>query len=139
MIRHCDGTDPNLIRHLQRDSETPQINYISVPCDCGMTFDDVKHFVIYPHAEIPAKPTPEQIAAALSEFFPTTTAALSELPPPTRTIIHEPRTGLCLARTDNGTEDLRVTHVCTRFHEHLSWKVPQPEHRCRCAFTWTDQ
>jgi hypothetical protein len=41
MIRHCTGTDPNLIR----DGE---------PCDCGRTFDDVERLVIYPHTRIPS-------------------------------------------------------------------------------------
>ena len=42
MIRHCDGTDPNLIR----ETETGY-----VPCDCGLTFDDVNHLVIFPRRE----------------------------------------------------------------------------------------
>jgi hypothetical protein len=37
MIRHCDGTDPNL---QAQDGE---------PCSCGLRFDDVDRMVIFPH------------------------------------------------------------------------------------------
>lgn len=53
MIRHCDGNDPNLVKP---DPDDPQ-RYI--PCDCGLTFDDVEHRVIYPHEQI-VKLTAEQ-------------------------------------------------------------------------------
>jgi hypothetical protein len=43
MQRHCDGTDPNLIR--------PD----GTPCDCGASFDDIDWTVIYPHQRIPSQ------------------------------------------------------------------------------------
>jgi hypothetical protein len=46
MLRHCDGTDPNLQKRMVSDNDE-SIEY--VPCDCGLTFDDVNHLVIYPH------------------------------------------------------------------------------------------
>lgn len=39
-MRHCDGTDPNLV------------DLYGNPCSCGLTFDDVDHLVLYPHARI---------------------------------------------------------------------------------------
>lgn len=44
MIRHCDGTDPNLI-----DGPTTA----SGPCVCGLTFDDVARSAVYPHVFLP--------------------------------------------------------------------------------------
>jgi hypothetical protein len=49
VIRRCDGTDPNLGR----------FGY----CQCGRTFDDVTHSVIYPHAPLPPKLTLEELEA----------------------------------------------------------------------------
>lgn len=43
MMRHCDGTDSNLIRKVGDGYE---------PCACGLTFDDVNHMVIYPHRRL---------------------------------------------------------------------------------------
>jgi hypothetical protein len=117
MIRHCDGTDPNLVRLIKTDDEPAPHVLTKVPCDCGLTFNDVERLVIHPHAEIGPKPDLDQIS----------------------TITHEPLTGLCLTRTDSGTPELRIVHICSRYHEHLTWKVPQPDHRCDCGFTWTDQ
>jgi hypothetical protein len=55
MIRKCDGTDENLRKWiLTKDSD----NYDGgkyVPCDCGLTFDDVYHLTIYPHEKFPRK------------------------------------------------------------------------------------
>lgn len=42
MIRTCDGTDPNLAGE---DGE---------PCACGMTFDDVRRRVVWPHEPVNA-------------------------------------------------------------------------------------
>lgn len=51
MLRHCDGTDPNLIRKV-RKGETPVGPWPdSVPCDCGAEFNDDNHLVVYPHQE----------------------------------------------------------------------------------------
>lgn len=58
MIRHCDGTDPNLIRDEPPwdPSQPPGVRDPDVhserPCDCGLTFDDVDHMVIYPHPAV---------------------------------------------------------------------------------------
>jgi hypothetical protein len=57
MIRICSGLDPNLI------SED------GGPCTCGEIFDDVERSVIFPHTKFVPKPTPEQVAALLAEFF----------------------------------------------------------------------
>lgn len=46
MIRHCDGTDPNL----QRPDGSP--------CACGRTFDDVRYMVTYPHQRVGGDPLP---------------------------------------------------------------------------------
>lgn len=58
MIRHCDGTDPNLLD----DSVT------ATPCSCGLTFDDVHRCVIYPHAFIPTRAEREALAAMLDSI-----------------------------------------------------------------------
>lgn len=47
MIRHCDGKDPYLVRSVDSDDL-----YTYVPCDCGLTFDDVKRMVVYPHEKV---------------------------------------------------------------------------------------
>jgi hypothetical protein len=49
MIRRCDGTDVNLIRAIRGMPDAVHWREQYVPCDCGMTFDDVKRGVIYPH------------------------------------------------------------------------------------------
>ncbi len=53
MRRHCDGTDPNLVRNDPPwdPSKLPGEQTIGPerPCDCGLVFDDVDRFVIYPH------------------------------------------------------------------------------------------
>lgn len=49
MIRRCDGSDPNLTRDV-REGERPSGPWPgSVPCDCGLVFDDVERMVTYPH------------------------------------------------------------------------------------------
>lgn len=48
MIRHCDGTDPNLIRPDDILTST------YVPCACGLKFDDVDRSVVHPHTEFGA-------------------------------------------------------------------------------------
>jgi hypothetical protein len=50
MMRHCDGTDRNLMRE-RKDGEDPGecIWPGMVACDCGRVFDDVWHSTIYPH------------------------------------------------------------------------------------------
>lgn len=50
MIRHCDGTDPNLIMVVE-DEEHPTMER-RVPCKCGLTFDDVKRMTIFPHHNV---------------------------------------------------------------------------------------
>ena len=61
MIRHCDGTDPNLTRDIGNpprevgtytispwnDSARP--GQLIINCQCGRSFDDVDRSVIYPH------------------------------------------------------------------------------------------
>jgi hypothetical protein len=54
MIRHCNGTDRNLIGE---DGTTP--------CACGLVFDDTDHLVIYPHTEFGPKMTADEIDAIL--------------------------------------------------------------------------
>lgn len=57
MIRHCDGTDPNLRMRVFVDPVTGEkstkTDAISVerPCDCGGTFDDINHMTYYPHTQ----------------------------------------------------------------------------------------
>jgi hypothetical protein len=46
MRRHCDGTDPNLLRP---DDSNP-VGYR--PCDCGLIFDDVYRSTVWPHYAI---------------------------------------------------------------------------------------
>lgn len=43
VIRHCDGTDPNLLTDDGR------------PCACGQTFDDVERSTIHPHHSVRAR------------------------------------------------------------------------------------
>lgn len=54
MIRHCDGNDPNLLmivdavgRHQRAGLEGKK-----KPCDCGLTFDDERRSVVWPHDRI---------------------------------------------------------------------------------------
>jgi len=53
VIRHCDGTDPNLLGEDR------------APCACGLTFDGVDHVVIWPHQRIPSR---EERAALLAAY-----------------------------------------------------------------------
>lgn len=54
MIRTCDGTDVNLKREeVTRTTRAGQECMEWVPCDCGLSFDDVERLVIYPHHFIP--------------------------------------------------------------------------------------
>lgn len=39
--RHCDGSDPNLVR------QNPNGRW--VPCNCGLIFNDEQYMVTYPH------------------------------------------------------------------------------------------
>lgn len=48
MQRTCDGNDPTLL-----DQAGPNRK----PCNCGKTFDDVDHSVIFPHPRIVGVPT----------------------------------------------------------------------------------
>ena len=58
--RHCDGTDPNLIMFINKNTGkaigqgTPVIlsEEKTVPCDCGKVFDDVHYMVIWPHLPV---------------------------------------------------------------------------------------
>lgn len=58
MIRHCDGTDPNLVMLVDPasgDRVTPQDAVGKLeqrPCDCGLRFDDARRMVIWPHREV---------------------------------------------------------------------------------------
>jgi hypothetical protein len=56
MIRHCDGTDPNLVG---------QDGY---PCECGEEFDDVDHLVLFPHMRI-TKLTEEEKQKIIDTWF----------------------------------------------------------------------
>lgn len=53
MMRHCDGSDPNL-----RDRGNN-------PCTCGQIFDDVSQSVIYPHASILSREEKDAILESL--------------------------------------------------------------------------
>lgn len=73
MIRTCTGDDPTLSRYPHNDKgECPKHNPNGScsckpsPCNCGMTFEDDNHMVIYPHAEIPTR---EERDALLREFM----------------------------------------------------------------------
>jgi hypothetical protein len=67
MIRHCDGTDPNLIREILASEYDPRRDTLSswdkaapeghhvICCRCGLEFDDVRRAVIWPHAALPPK------------------------------------------------------------------------------------
>jgi hypothetical protein len=48
MQRHCDGSDPNLLRPTEHDAD--QLPYR--PCDCGLRFDDAERLVIWPHPRL---------------------------------------------------------------------------------------
>lgn len=56
MIRTCDGVDDLL----QRQD--------GAPCNCGLTFDDVDRYVIYPHEAIPPRLTDAQVEAYLTQL-----------------------------------------------------------------------
>lgn len=53
MIRHCDGTDPNLV---WPGDDGNSYGPDAKPCDCGLRFDDVDRLVIYPHELLGPKP-----------------------------------------------------------------------------------
>jgi len=52
-MRHCDGSDPNLIMYVDPTTGKRLIkstkSEVQKPCDCGHRFDDVKYTTIYPH------------------------------------------------------------------------------------------
>lgn len=58
MIRHCDGTDPNLVmlwdskRGERVDPREAHGMLRQRRCDCGLTFDDVARMVVWPHMEV---------------------------------------------------------------------------------------
>ena len=54
MIRTCNGLDEWL-----RSERTPT----SVPCTCGLTFDDTTRSVVYPHVFIPTRAELERLMA----------------------------------------------------------------------------
>jgi len=54
VIRHCDGTDSNLIGE---DGHSP--------CRCGARFDDVHRLVIWPHQRIPSPAEKRHLLDAL--------------------------------------------------------------------------
>jgi hypothetical protein len=81
MMRHCDGTDPNLTRQVPYedfDGEAMVINttwkmiaqpgHIVINCQCGRYFDDATCTVLYPHALLPPKLTGEQLQALHNEL-----------------------------------------------------------------------
>lgn len=49
MMRHCDGKDPNLVRKVGDDWF---VDGAYVPCDCGLSFDDVDRSVVHPHVSV---------------------------------------------------------------------------------------
>lgn len=63
MMRHCDGTDPNLTRrvlttHFEPATQTRSdvwqgaaagTDYTIINCACGLSFDDVDHRTTWPH------------------------------------------------------------------------------------------
>jgi hypothetical protein len=59
MIRHCDGTDLNLI----------ESTATGVPCTCGLIFDDVEKMVIFPHHRIPTRAEKEAAYGAMSDYM----------------------------------------------------------------------
>jgi hypothetical protein len=74
MIRHCDGTDPNLTRHVPHaefDGEAMTANapwaFLAQPgtvvinCQCGLRFDDVTRMVVYPHEHVAGGPVAERV------------------------------------------------------------------------------
>ena len=125
MMRHCVGTDPNLILVLHRKTELGiDVEREIVPCKCGMIFDDVEREVVYPHNVIGPKPTPDQVIA----FFEGRMA--DEL----ITTRHDPGPSLCLEEvtTKVGIRSQPILHVCTRYSDH----APDRKHICSCEFTW---
>jgi hypothetical protein len=55
MMRTCDGTDPNLL-----------VDVGGLPCDCGLTFDDVELAVIWPHQALSPRLTEAERDALLA-------------------------------------------------------------------------
>jgi len=125
MIRHCDGTDPNLITW-SAETLTRESASVRVPCACGLTFDDVSREVVYPHKVIGPKPTiaeVEQMAAFLADT-------------PGPTIIRHDRVARPTCDQETTVTDVGVVivHICVRFAEHCDHSYSQ--HICQCNFTW---
>ena len=90
MIRHCDGTDPNLTRDLQADEYDPDVHTLSpwhtrqhgkrgimrINCQCGLRFDDVDCTVIYPH---------ERVSGSPRRYSTSPSEGVSDLEPPAET------------------------------------------------------
>lgn len=121
MIRTCDGSDPNLIRYMH-----PEIGKISIPCNCGLRFNDVEREVIYPHRLLAGKMTEAEVKQTLD--------LLRSFRHGPNVIKHDPSMGLCVAEQQTTGGPLQMIHVCTRFAGH----APSRKHLCRCQFTWTD-
>jgi hypothetical protein len=69
MIRTCNGTDEFLRRErVTRTSDAGQEETAWVPCDCGLTFDDVQRVTIYPHYYIPTPVEREAMAKHIDEM-----------------------------------------------------------------------
>jgi hypothetical protein len=60
MIRHCDGTDPNLTMDVPESEVGERLvshwpsrhpGHVVIACDCGRTFDDVDMMTTYPHRQ----------------------------------------------------------------------------------------
>lgn len=50
MMRTCDGSDRNLLRKIDGDVPTKAtMNNAYVPCNCGLSFDDLDRSVVFPH------------------------------------------------------------------------------------------
>lgn len=60
MIRHCDGTDPEL-------GSRAGGGY----CPCGLTFDDERYSIMWPHLPLPhgRGPQPEQVVRVLDAYL----------------------------------------------------------------------
>jgi hypothetical protein len=58
MLRTCNGTDSTLVA------------IDGAPCACGLTFDDVEHYVTFPHERIPTRAEREAFMAAYLDAHP---------------------------------------------------------------------
>lgn len=56
MMRHCDGTDPTLVRMTGGTGK---------PCRCGLTFDDCDQRVTWPH---PLRPREQKAGLRSAEL-----------------------------------------------------------------------